>query len=228
MLRYRPGQSLSPHGDIYNTFDLAIATLNNKTESGTDASCLLEVLSMLHCSHVPIQLFEDAWKGSRRFGEIQEEICTSQSTFLSQWHISQLPAFVVAGQSGLNEWDPYRLNEASYLLESLALVSRSRSGLSMHPLVHAWAKDRQADEQQAQSWLITGCIIALSNRGSSLWQLQQRQLRPHIHSFLPTETAATFSRGPEEMILGILLECGLILLQMRDDSRLDDLLDGVS
>lgn len=53
MLSHRSVQALSRYGVIDTTFYLATAILNDKSECGMDALCLLEVLSILHCSHVP-------------------------------------------------------------------------------------------------------------------------------------------------------------------------------
>ncbi|EXJ87379.1 hypothetical protein A1O3_04338 [Capronia epimyces CBS 606.96] len=98
----------------------------------------------------------------------------------------------------------------------------------MHPLVHAWAKDRQNSDQQARSWLNAGGIIALSNLQSSLFQWYfQRMLRPHLHSLLAGDLAGAFSGGPEEMILWILFRCGQILLQILADAELVELLNHV-
>ena len=228
MLRYGPQQAISRYGNIYATFEAATTALD-KGKCGTDALCLLGILSTLHASPVPIQIFEDAWKGAVRLRGFQTQKIPSGSTYLTQWHISQLPDFLgtaqVAEPSGFKVWDSFHLSEASHLLESLALVTRTDFGLSMHPLVHAWAKDRQSSNQQAQAWLITGSIIALSRHEVSLWHLHQLKLRPHLRSFLAVDIAAALSRGPEQSILGILLQCARILLQMRDDSDLAELLN---
>ena len=53
------------------------------------------------------------------------------------------------------------------------------------------------------------------------------QLRPHLQSFLHTDIAIVLTYGPESAILAILLECGRILLQMRNDHELTELLDQV-
>ena len=230
MLQYGPQQAMSRYGNTWATFEAATTALP-KGKCGTDALWLLGILSTLHASPVPIQIFEDAWKGSVRLQGFQKQGTPSGSTYLTQWHISQLPDLVgtaqVAGPSGFKVWDSFHLSEASHLLDSLALVIRNDLGLSMHLLVHAWAKDRQSSDQRAQAWLITGSIIALSSYESSLWHLHQLKLRPHLQSFLAIDIAAALSRGPEQSILGILLQCGRILLQMRDDSDLAELLNCV-
>ena len=165
MLQYTPRQAKSRYGNVYATFEATTAVLD-KSKHGTNALCLLNVLSILHFSLVPFQLFEAAWEGSVQLQGLQTPGISFESTHPIQWYISQLPDFMemthLIGSSVSKKWDSFRLNAASHLLESLALVIRNHLGLSMHPLVHAWAKDRQSSSQLRQSWLIIGSIIALS------------------------------------------------------------------
>ncbi|MCJ1449247.1 MAG: hypothetical protein MMC23_009767 [Stictis urceolatum] len=94
--------------------------------------------------------------------------------------------------------------------------------LSMHPLTHAWAKDHQSSDQQKFSWISAECIIALSWFGSTLWQDTERQLKPHMQSYLDVEIKTALQFGPESRIIPIFLQYGRILLQMRDDYRLEN------
>ena len=228
MLQYTPQQAKSRHGNINATFETATAVLNN-IENEADALSLLDVLSMLHFSPVPIKLFEDAWRGLVRLQQPHTTEFSSNSTNLLQWYLSYFPDFLVRAQGSRltksKDWDPFRLSQTIHLLESLALVIRNDSELSMHPLVHAWAKDRQSSSQQDQSWMIAGFIIVLSNHGSSIWHTHQLKLQPHLLSFLDTDIATALTRGPEHAILEILFHCSSILLQMRDDHKLTELLD---
>ena len=219
LLEYQKPQSLSRYGSFFSTFELtASMILNHKSKRGEDALCLLNTLGILHSSNVPFQIFENAWKGSQKI--LNTDRPPNQYTIsLTLWHVSHLPPFLAEGQSFYFQWDPYRLREASHLLESLALISRTNGDIFMHPLVHAWAKDRQNEEQRGQSWLTAGCIIALSSYESSFWIMNQSRLRAHIHSLLDVDLALVMSRGPEDMVLEILLECGKILSQTRDDSN---------
>ena len=147
---------------------------------------------------------------------------------LKQWHVTQLPEFI---DRQADKWDDYRLNEASALLASLSLVTRHRlddlDGLSMHPLAHAWANDRLGQEQQQVAWVRTGCIFALSQGELKTWQVYERQLRPHMQSFLSPSVKEMFSFGPPGTVLPILLKCGWALNTMRENNKLKCLLGGI-
>ncbi|OCL01599.1 TPR-like protein [Glonium stellatum] len=227
LLMYRPTQARSRYCDVYATFEASADVLkHSKTEAAQDALDLLVILSTLHSGTFPLQIFEDAWK--RSSGILCEDPSGADELgALSRWHCSQLPDFMTVEAK---KWDNYRLTEATSLLVSLSLVTEHRSkdfiGLSMHPLTHAWAKDRQDGEQQQQAWLSTGFVLALSlNDKSHTWRLYERELQPHLQSYLELRTRTAFSFGSKEMILSILLACGWILLDMRDDSRLAALLE---
>jgi hypothetical protein len=193
---------------------------------GRDALDLRGTLSMLHSGVLPLQVFEDAWRGARHVLGDDDQV--DKVDALRQWHVSQLPEFM---DRQADEWDDYRLNKASALLTLLSLVTRYRvddlDGLSMHPLVHAWAKDRLEKKQQEGVWVGVGCLLALSQCRSETWQVYERQLRPHVQSFLSPSVETMFSFGLPGMMLPVLLECGWALNTMREDNRLEELLNGI-
>ena len=195
-------------------------------EAAKDALYLLKALSMLNYSILPLQIFEDAWHGSRH--ALDADDAESSIDRLSRWHVLQLPGFMVADS---DEWDSYRLIEATSILTSLSLITRHSSpgifGLSMHPVAHAWARNHLGSNQQNQAWISTGCILALSTFAPDTWRIQERHLRPQIQSFLGIKVKTALSLGSVSVILPILLECGWILLYMRDDSRLGNFLKDI-
>ncbi|KAH8590733.1 hypothetical protein B0O99DRAFT_520880 [Bisporella sp. PMI_857] len=228
LLTYRPQQAQSRYCDVYATFEASADILKqSQTEAAQDALHLLDILSILASSALPLQVFKEAWNGSRNVISINGDE-TSSMDALSREHILRLPAFVIADG---DEWDPFRLLEACALLESLSLVTRYDSqadglyGLSMHPLTHAWAKNRQTSIQQSTAWLVTGCVIAFSKSSSPIWQTQEKLLVPHIQSYLDIIVQQVLLFGPTPVVIPILIKCGWILQDMRLDLRLKQLLD---
>jgi tetratricopeptide (TPR) repeat protein len=225
LLKHYPKQQQSRYQHVYATFEASVAVLNDtEDEVGQDALDLLGVFSMLHSGVLPLRVFRGAWRGARHVLKAGGD----EIDALREWHVSQLPDFV-DGQA--EEWDDYRLNKASALLVSLSLMTRHRSddldGLSMHPLAHAWAKDRLESELQQAAWVSAGCILALSMGNSETWQVYKRQLRLHVQSFLSPSVEAMFLFSPAGTILPILLKCGWALNTMREDRRLESLMQGI-
>ncbi|KFY74489.1 hypothetical protein V499_05485 [Pseudogymnoascus sp. VKM F-103] len=224
LLTYRPSQAQSRYGDVYATFEASAQILeNSESEDARDALRLLGILSMLHSSALPLQIFENAWNRSRNVLHVSDTEIDLGTC--SRWHALQLPEFM---EVEANEWDPHRLNKASYLLVSLSFVVRSNlagesPSLSMHPLAHAWAKDRQELIQQGQTWIATACIVALS----ILCYGSPRDNLVHLQSLLNIEVKTAFSLGPKPMLVSIFIIFCQNLATNRDDSRLKTLLQDI-
>jgi tetratricopeptide (TPR) repeat protein len=226
-LKYGLQQAQSRYGDVYATFEASANVLEQSQDQvAKDALSLLEILSMLDSSVLPLQIFQEAWKncGYYSHNDSVEEanICEPNSS-----HVSLLPSFIGAKDQ---EWDPYRLVEASSLLVSLSLATRhdleGSIGLSMHPLTHAWAKERQNLEQQGISWIAAGCVLVLAG-SADYWKTQGRIFLPHILSFLDMGVSKALSFGPKATIVPIFRECGWALHYLRLDSTLGRLLEEI-
>ena len=233
LLQHHPKQQRSRYRHVYATFEASVGVLSDSEEEvGQDALDLLGVLSMLHSSVLPLHLFADAWAGAKQVFLPTEGDMKDEMGALGPSHVSHLPEFV-DGQA--DEWDNYRLNKACALLVSLSLVTRQRSDdldrLSMHPLAHAWAKDRLGNKQQQAAWVRVGCLLALSWNQPEDWQMIEKQLQPHLQphlqSLLSPSVKTFFSFGPQDVILPILLKCGWALDTMREDGKLKSLLEGI-
>jgi hypothetical protein len=224
LLKYRPKQAQSRYRDVYATFEASADVLEqSQTESARDALRLLEILSMFDSSVLPFQIFEEAWKGCKEISQANDEDRGIDE--FSRYHVLQLPKLIVPDE---DEWDHFRLTEASALLVSLSLATRqdlnSCVGLSMHPLTHAWAKDRQDSKRQGVAWIATGCVLGFSRSNTRMWRTQERRLLPHVLSYLDLKVKKAFDLASKTVITSILLKCGWALLGMRQDTRLGQLL----
>jgi tetratricopeptide (TPR) repeat protein len=220
LLKFHDKQAQSRYGHVYATFEASAQVLESSgDETAKDALQLLSILSMLGSGGLPMAIFEAAWQGAQRISP--DAVMSDDVYCLSKWHVSQLLPFI---QAHLDEWDSFRVVEASHLLVSLSLIDKNNQNgffsISMHPLTHGWARDRQSQEDQDRAWVSTGSMIALSYSDTDLWRAREWQLRPHIHSYLDKKGVEMFSCGPRLMIARILVRCGWLLHQMRDDSRL--------
>jgi hypothetical protein len=88
---------------------------------------------------------------------------------LTPWYVSRLLSLI---EVTATRWDSFRLIEAINLLKALSLVlTDTHSGflsVSIYPLTHAWARDRQEQAEQHNSWITTGCLVAMSRDDSEL------------------------------------------------------------
>jgi len=238
LLTFRPDQARSRYGDVYATFEASADILQaSQSEASSDALQLLSMLAMLAPSRLPLSLFQVIWQGARdillNVIDDKDEDEDGDVGHLTTWHVSHLLPLIGADEE---TWDSFRLVEAVHLLEAYSLVAVSGLGdtmsITMHPLTHAWARDRQEVKQQQQSWLTTGCMIAVSGASGmcsaasasgarwSFWQVTQRQLRPHLQALMSIKVSRTFNYGPHLMVARILLLCGWLLSLLRVDKEL--------
>ncbi|OQV11358.1 NB-ARC domain-containing protein, partial [Cladophialophora immunda] len=225
LLEFRPSQARSRYRDVYATFEASVEILQaSQTESSQDALELLPLLAMCGPSQLPLLLFEAAWKGAQRIpagpGTDQNELR------LTAWHVSRLPSLLQAGDGA---WDSFRLVEAVNALRAFALVSTNVENghvlVSMHPLVHAWARDRQDEHQHHASWVAMGCIVAVSRSEDDMWRVHARQLQPHLQAITSWEMGCAFGSENQVAVCSIWTECGWLLHGTRDDQTLFGLLD---
>jgi tetratricopeptide (TPR) repeat protein len=227
LLGFRPSQARSRYQDVYATFEASVGILQAaKMESAHDALLLLSVLAVCGPSRLPIGLFEAGWTGAQRIPRSQAgDGDTSQ---LASWHISHLLPLV---QVNTAKWDSFRLVEAVHILKAFALVSTDiydgQTSVSMHPLVHAWARDRQDYQEQHKAWLQMGCLVAISGFDGDFWRMHGRQLQPHVQATTSWEMRIMFGSEPKEVIICVLEKCGWLLHNMRDDTNLFVLLNNL-
>jgi tetratricopeptide (TPR) repeat protein len=245
LLEFRPAQARSRYCDVYTTFEASAEVLSE------DALQLLGIISVLHFSFLSLSIFERAWEGSQLAGcvaSVSESGLGDMSSWdvsqppdltdmsynetgidvLNEWHVARLPSFI---GSDNRQWDHYQLNEAIYLLNSLSLITiveqDGARGISMHPLAHAWAKDRKKTETRGQSWREAGSLLTLSTRGSTSRERVERHLQPHLQSLVDEKLKSDIISGHQRNMLALAWSCCWMLVQMRDDSRLERLLQEV-
>ena len=160
---------------VYTTWEVSRNSIKEMSnEAGRDALELLNLFSFLHYDGIPGEIFHRAWQ---RMGDIS-----------SGWMLPHQSGLVLRQKD--REWDAYQLGEALSLLASFSLISRNKDELiSIHPLVHTWARDRLSCSEQETVWKQAISTIALSiPRTTRTGQIQdsdfRRYLVPHIDACL--------------------------------------------
>lgn len=186
------------------------------------------MLASCRPSRLPLRVFEAGWKGAQEVDPDQadnkdgnNDKNDDDALRLTSWHVSRLPSFI---QASADVWDSFWLVEAVHLCKAFALVPTDRHdgfmSISMHPFVHAWARDRADTTEQHKAWLATGSLMAASHSDRELWRQHGRQLQPHLQALTVWESNGMFGSEPLTKITSILVDCGWLLYNMRDDTRL--------
>ncbi|KAL8909968.1 MAG: hypothetical protein Q9171_004734 [Xanthocarpia ochracea] len=234
LLKFRPKQAQSRYGDVYATFEASAGLIQeSQAEAAQGALQLLSMLGICAASRLPLRhLFEAGWKGAQRIfsnnSSDDDDLPRFTSWSLTPWHVSHLPPLL---EVDTDVWDPFRLIEAVELLKAFSLVSADTQdgslNLSMHPLTNAWALDRLATAAQHNAWLATGCLVAVSRHDDIIRTKLGRQLQPHLRSLTSFDMNFMFASEPSTKISSILTRCGWLLHDMRDDSKLKDLINNL-
>ncbi len=174
---------------VYTTWEISIDMIRKlPSKNPTNSSCwssknvesaldLLNIFSVLHMDNIPVEILERAWK--------QWKIESSGGK-LSDWTKSHQPRVLCQDYAG--DWDPLPVREAVLLLSSFSLIHINDSShrISLHPLVHAWIRDRLTQSERAGCWITAVSILPASLEvpaGDGGYQ-HERSLIPHINSCL--------------------------------------------
>ncbi|PNP48570.1 hypothetical protein THARTR1_10309 [Trichoderma harzianum] len=224
LLKFIPSQAQSRYRNVWTTFEISVQALKSSNkQSAHDALQFLEVLSTFHYDDIPVDFFQDAWRGARKAQSIPEDDETLDN--LSQWHVAQLPAWIDVQK---DKWDETRLDQAVNELVSLALVKRSTAGsdttVSLHPLIHSWVAIRQDETHQRSSIQSSACIIALTQFSQTKWQSHFERLGPHITTLIAAPSLA-IGKQTSTKILQAFLQISISLRNMRCDAEVSTLLE---
>ena len=223
LLTFRPTQARSRYRDVYATFEVSAGMLKtSKTEAAQDALQLLPLLAVLGSSRLPLPVFEAGWRCAQSVPpELEDDAEDDEVLLLTPWHVAHIPSLL---DPASDVWDSFRLVESVSLLKAFSLVSTdSHDGVlsvSMHPLVHAWARDRQDDEEQHQHWLQMGCVVALTRGEEALWRARGRQLQSHIDALTVWDVDKMFGVESRILVARVLVNCGWVLHDLRADAKL--------
>ena len=133
---------------VYTTWEVSVKTIEERSsEAAQDAIELLKIFSFLHHDKIPKSMFILA--------------STAPDETSSGWMLSHQPNLILR-QKG-QTWDAYPLDAALSLLLAFSLITVDEYDLvSIHPLVHTWARDRLSSSDQDAIWAKTISTLALS------------------------------------------------------------------
>jgi tetratricopeptide (TPR) repeat protein len=161
LLNYRPTQAKTIYGDVYATFEVSANAIKASLDPGCkDALKLLDVLAFLYREGVSEETFIRAWNYSLVVTKFFENDSIGQ---LSLWHVKNVRT-VLHKKPTLQELDLLAFRQARQILRSFSLitVNPETNDISMHPLIHKWARDRLHPNLQIAAWATAASILVLS------------------------------------------------------------------
>ncbi|RDW57476.1 hypothetical protein BP6252_13736 [Coleophoma cylindrospora] len=232
LLRYEIKQNSPTHHTVYATFEISATKIMEASSSdqiAVDALELLKLLAFLHYNDVPELMLQRAWAKATLIQKRIRKDLDDKIEYLSPWHVSLLPDFMRPTRSEDSVRTSTRL--AIDRLQSYSLLSfnKKRKTLSMHPLVHTWAKARLEREIRLASWTATSSVIALSIKDTGDEELLQHsdmfwpQLKPHLNSWFEIQTENDFHLEVSTSNFQVLFHFCWLFYGVRDDLRAESL-----
>lgn len=165
LLDSSPDLANSEYGNVYATFEVSARYLERcGDQAAKDALQLLDFHAFMHFSDFPEEAFQEAWKNSKDKEVVTSHLRPGNEKIynLGPWHTSNLPAFMRQNLHG-NELDIISLRTARAKLASLSLINiDAPNGITrIHPVTHAWSRDRLEDPESAGTWLSALALLSL-------------------------------------------------------------------
>jgi hypothetical protein len=190
LLRHRPVQASSDYKySVYTTWEISVEAIKKMySETSHNAVELIRIFCFFHYEGIAQDIFEQAWTNSYKRGGVPQGIA----------HM-----FYMRPQKKEEGWDPIIIREAAVLLASFSLIKIDEMGcrMSMHPLVHVWARDRLSKKLQRHYWAMASSTLA----ATISWEYQfsdyrfRRSLVPHIDSCISLYKQGPFLSGYSQL-----------------------------
>ena len=184
LLEYLP-PAKSQYGDVYATFEVSAKYLERRSDQvAKDALQLLDFHAFMHFSDFPESAFEEAWKNSRNKNLVKSNVRLSDEKKI-YLHRSNLPTFMRQTLYN-NELDMISLRKARDQLASLSLINIDPfKGITrIHPVTHAWSRDRLKDPGSAGAWFNALALLSLSSPDLIQYHPLQGLLQSHLESMV--------------------------------------------
>ena len=221
VLQFHSTANIATYGNVYKTFEVSAEYLENSgLPQNSDALNLLHILAFMHNSGISEAMFSRAADYATKIQDLGDP---EGPTNLSVCHISRLPEYMQQGWSS-NLQDRQRWREARAILESLSLIAVRKTDesveLSLHPLVHDWAKERQDCQVQCTAWQSAATTLAMSCEGQDAFTPFFFYLQSHIRVCVSHDVQKFTSDISATEAAQVLIQLAYVLYRVRDDRSL--------
>lgn len=223
LLTFHSKQGMSTYGNVYSTFEVSAKYLQKSNlPEHLDALDFLHALAFMYNSAFSETIFQrasDYGSELRDTGSSNDEILS-----LSAGHVARLPNFIQQERSSSRNRSRWR--EARATLESLSIITVDGDDrfITMHSLVHTWAKERQDHQERCRGWQSAATILALSCKGQYNYCPFFVVLQPHVRACVGHELEGYTQSLSEIEAAQLLFQFAYVLRKMNDWSSLSSLL----
>ena len=227
LLKFHSKQSVSTYRNVYTTFEVSVEHLqNSKLSEDLDALDFLHTIAFMHNSKISEVIFQRAYKYAFKLKRTETSTGEGVSS-LSVDHVARLPEYAQHGWDSL----PHRWRKACRILESLSLINIHEDQdfiiISVHSLVHVWAKERQDHQSRCRAWQSAAAILALSCEGCHSFCPLFVFLQPHVRACVGHEISDFTQNMSDMQAAQIFFQFAYVLDCMDDESSLNSLVQRI-
>lgn len=223
-------QEQSTYKTVYNTFEVSAERLQDMQREGqTSAADALDLLNLLAFMHREGSI-ENIFKRAKQIASIlphEHDYAAPPFTSLWQYHANLLPMWMPREDN--NAETLLRWRQACHLLRTFHLITTNdredNSTLSMHPLVHVWAQERQNLESQCWSWLKAASTVALTRERLLSDLYWYDDVRLHFLAFAQGDIRKFTDRLPLKNTTAVVLELAWMAYVFVESASSEYLLD---
>ena len=229
LLEFHSKQNMSTYRNVYATFEVSAKHLQDShLPEASDALDLLHIIAFMHNREVSERLFQRASEYASEVKDMgtrdDEEVLS-----LSKCHIARLPEYIQERWSSPQK--RLRWREACAMLTSLSLITVHKDDnsliISVHSLVHAWAKERQDHQIRCTAWQSAATILALSCKGWYSFCPFFTYLQPHVRACVSNEIENLTEHTSDMEAAQKLFQLAYVLYRTRDESSLRSLIQRI-
>ncbi len=222
LLKFHGKQNMSTYGNVYATFEVSAKYLQkSELPEASDALDLIHVIAFMHNSGISETMFKRASEYASKLGSSKPSD-GEESIYISVSHIARLPEYV---QAWTGFQDRIRWRKACTVLENLSIINVHKNddsfAISMHSLIHTWAKERQDHHSQCRAWQAAATTVALSCEGHLEYHPYFIAVQAHVRACVSPEME-DYTRTLSDMEAAqIYFQFAYVLYRMSDYRSLD-------
>lgn len=204
---------------VYGTWELSFKVIETaasedshlmSTRAAETAISILGVFAFLHHTDISEEMFRQA-AASPTWKERQGRPKSAYTSPSTSEHMPSLPHWltILEGSSG---WDIHWFREGIRILRHFSLVKQDSvsNSYTIHPLVHAWSRDRMEHLEQEQHSLLSRAILlsAIPSTDTAESYAHRRDLTPHVqasHALMTECNIYQLGMGGDVLLFGSVL-----------------------
>jgi hypothetical protein len=177
------GSEQATYRKVSATFEVSAGTLEDLARidpSAQHALALLDILGFFHHQDISEDIFVRAWEWAEEVSSRSGDGDWS-TKYLTPWHVARSQHLPISGTTEERK-RAFRRCRAHLVKMSLVITNAAGYGISLHPLVHTWARERVHNPLEVRT--AAASTLSLSTMNLFEWEMFTPSLVKHLEACL--------------------------------------------